>query len=115
MAAKKKKMSEATKRMLRERREASKGYGKRPKKRGGKKTAKGLARSSSAMVPAVRSLTMVAPRGRTDQARLDALEHNQRVLQTGIALVAAEVVRHERALVGAGLLTARTSARKGGA
>jgi hypothetical protein len=54
-------------------------------------------------------------KGASDKARLKLLEQNQAKLGHGIAVVAAEVMTHRRALMGAGLLSARGRALpKGG-
>jgi len=110
MAKKAKKMTAAVKAKLAAHKAAKKGGAKKGgAKKGGAKKAKGLSRSkASSLGHAAHGFDFqVPPKSASDAVRLSALEHNQRVLAGGLNGVAAKVMEHDRALVGAGLLKRR--------
>ncbi len=113
MAKKAKKMTEATKRMLRERKaaeRASTGSAQKPSKKG-KKPSKSLAKGASSIVGTAHGYTIKkAAKGASEAVRLSVLEHNQGVIVHGLTAIAQEVRLHRAALVGAGLLSMRGKA-----
>lgn len=109
MAKKAKKMSAATKAKLAAYKKAKKSGGGAKKPKASK--AKGLTRSqASRLGHAHNGLELKAPpKSASDAVRLGALEHNQQVFARALNGVAAKVMEHDRALVGAGLLKRRGS------
>ena len=105
----------ATRRMLEANAAKRGGSSSGSKKKSSKKSAKGLARSkSAAMGHAAHGYKLQAPpKGASPAKRMQLLEQNQKVLAHGLHVVASEVMEHRKALVGAGLLSARGAARKG--
>lgn len=109
----------ATKRMLEAaaaRRAGGTGPAKRKKgaKKYGSKSSKSLARSEAAKLGHAHHGYKLAapPKGASTAKRLATLEKNVAMVAHGLGVVADEVMQHRKALLGAGLLSARGSAGK---